>query len=148
MENIETEESFICFDSGDLKFIVPVYNVVRILSYEEGDLNANSEYNASAFEELPILDFRRKREKDKKYRSVIVLQYDYDIFGLAVDEVEDLIQIKPENQYEIPQILCDSDNSYIGGVSYLPERKRLLFLLDGNQLKRYIPKSEEITDGK
>lgn len=131
------EESFLCFRMEEMYFILPVGEVSRILSGERHSQDESSLFRADACGKIPILDFRRNHTDGQSYSSIIVLQ-DKELFGIAVDAVEGLIRIEPDSQYEFPERIRDEKNSFISGLSYWPEKRKLLYLLDAVQLGQYI----------
>ncbi|MDD2959403.1 MAG: chemotaxis protein CheW [Lachnospiraceae bacterium] len=138
------EDNFLCFHASGMYFILPVYQVIRILSEKLRHEEDHSLFRADAFGEIPILDFRKGRRietesasDNEKSGSIIVL-LDQEYFGITVERIEGLIEIKPEDQYEFPERIRDERNDFISGLSYWPEKKKILYLLDGEHLRKYI----------
>lgn len=141
MDNREApEENFLCFQTMERYFLLPLDEVVQIVSNDEDKTDKDSEFSLKAYPDLLLLDFRTGEAEisDLSHATTIVLRGGASVFGLIVTSVYGIIHIQPKCQYELPVTVQTEHNQYLQGVSYWEEEQQLCFLLSAQQLSSYL----------
>ena len=132
------EEKFLCFRQDKEYFIIPLFEVVRIVLHLKNEANADSFFSYESFPELYIIDMcSHKNKGTNEYPCAIVVGEEKEQFGIGVDGIEGIIQINPKNQFDLPDLVKDNANKYLDGVSYWEEERRLCFLVNCRRLREY-----------
>ena len=88
-----------------------------------------------------VIDFKKRFslqvKKEIEEKHIIMTELDNNLFGLAVDEVVEVLRVPETNIKMTPEIVTRIDRAYISGV--LTTKNRLIVLLD---LKKVLSKEE------
>jgi len=109
----------------EINRMVAITKLPEVPHYCEGVINLRGRV-------IPILDLRRKfdmasREWDKDTR-IIVCDTDNGVFGMIVDEVQEVLRLQSSTIEPAPDIITSTTGDYIIGVAKL--EKRMLIFLD------------------
>lgn len=127
----------VSFRLGDEEFAVDIEKVQEINRmveitklpeaphYCEGVINLRGNV-------IPVLDLRRKfdmagKERDKDTR-IIVCDTEKGVFGMIVDEVQEVLRLQSSTIEPAPDIVTSSTEDYVIGVAKL--EKRMIIFLD------------------
>ncbi|MDO4553837.1 MAG: chemotaxis protein CheW [Lachnospiraceae bacterium] len=125
----EILDSFLSFCVGEISYIVSVTEVERIALLDE----------VSKEEDIIWIDLGLEENRIEDKRScAVLLQEENGRFGIVVSEVEGVVQMKPEEQFEIPDVLQPMYPWMLGAAV---SQGKLFLLLNGQQLA-------SLTDGE
>lgn len=91
---------------------------------------------------LPLIDIKKILQipqEDKEKRKIIIIAWQKKIFGLLIDDIEDIITIEEENIIPAPALLTSMDKNFLKGGFNVNDR--IVFILDLEYLfTKYIKK--------
>lgn len=136
MEQSESaEESYLAIEMNTLTFVVPLQEVEHILSGGAEMVNDAECCHTPDGEKLPLINGGVRLGRNQYH--IISLRVDDRRVGLVVDSVVGVAHIAPQDQFPLPRLACAAQNSYLGGVSYWPEQRKLCYLLDAHSCAQY-----------
>lgn len=92
---------------------------------------------------LPLIDIKKilqipQKEENSK-RKIIIIAWQKKIFGLLIDEIEDIVTIEEDNIIPAPALLTTMDKNFLIGGFNLNDK--IIFILDIDYLlTKYIKK--------
>lgn len=95
---------------------------------------------------LPIIDMKKllqmDDEKIKTKKKIIIVAWHKKIFGILIDEVEDIVTIEDDKIIPTPALITSLDRNFFKGGFYLSEN--IILILDIDILmKRHLKKFQK-----
>ncbi len=91
---------------------------------------------------LPLIDIKKVLQipgEDKDKRKVIIIAFQKKIFGMLVDDIEDILTIDDENIIPAPALLTSMDKNFLKGGFKMEDK--IIFILDLEYLfSKYLKK--------
>jgi purine-binding chemotaxis protein CheW len=135
---------FAVFKIGEEDFGIGIERIVEILNAQKvHSLPELPEFLSGIItvrgEVIPLLDLRKRfGVKSPETRElIIVVRYDHEKLGLLVDEIKEIVTLKPENISSPPAIFKGLRKNYLTGLGKKGEKIIILLNID------YLLSSEE-----
>lgn len=141
--NAAEEVQIVCFKIGKEEYgfnIMRVQEIIRLreitnvpqsLPFMEGILNLRGSV-------VPVLDIRKRLNLEKIERAdsnrIIIINLEGTITGVIVDSVSEVIRISKSFIEQTPSNVADIKDKFISGVGKLNQGKRIVVLINAEQL--------------